>query len=245
MKTKNLSALFLLAAVAVGAPAALLACGGDDTTSTPATDGGKPDGTTPTTDGAATDAPTSTGTDAGADAPAPLPTGQIDRMGRPAINTVLNLNDDVSKDKYNQAATFQDWTANHDFDQNFEKNLEAVDTLAGDKQDWPWGPDAGADGGTGTHPLRDPLKLDVLIVDTNKECTVANSFCETGYLEIEAQLLLGGAAHQTCGGRTPKEDIIDKSLTLLITKGRAPISDMVDKATKDPTHTFPYLADPN
>lgn len=244
MKIKNISALFLLAAVAVGAPAALLACGGDDNQVGGTDAGGGKDGSS--TDGAmATDAPTSTGTDAGVDAPAPLPTGQIDRMGRPAINTVLNLNDNANKDKYNQAATFQDWTANHDFDQNFEKNLETVDVLAGDQQDWPWGADAGADGGVGVHPLRDPLKLDILIVDTNKECTQANNFCEGGYLELEAQFLLGGPAHQTCGGRTPAEDIIDKSLTLLITKGRATISDGVNAATKPPTHAFPYLADPN
>lgn len=162
--------------------------------------------------------------------------GPIDRMGRAAVSTALNLNDDVMKDAYNQEPSVQDWAKNTRFDANFEKNLETFDKLDGNVE-WMIT--------NGIHPLREALKLDVLIVDTGKKCESQNRFCEGGYLEIEAELLLGGPTHTTSGGRTPNEDVIDKTLTLLVTKGTSPVSDGVAAATQPSTHTFPYLAAPN
>jgi hypothetical protein len=163
-------------------------------------------------------------------------TGPIDRMGRVAINTALNLGDDAMKDAYNQEPTIQDWAANTKFDASFEKNLVTFDSLDGTTN---WALTAGV------HPLRDALKTDVLIVDTGKRCDSSNGYCEGGYLELEAELLLGGPAHRTCGGRTLNEDVIDKTLTLLVTKGAQAVSDGVSQATKPSSHTFPYLPDPN
>jgi Domain of unknown function (DUF4331) len=163
-------------------------------------------------------------------------TGPIDRMGRVAINTALNLSDDLAKDAYNQEPSIQDWAKNTTFDVNFEKNLETFDMLDG-RVDWALA--------SGIHPLRDALKTDVLIVDTGKKCDSSNNFCEGGYLEIEAELLLGGPAHSSCGGRTLNEDVIDKTLTLLVSKGTSAVADGVNAATKPSTHTFPYLPEPN
>ncbi|MEZ4315897.1 MAG: hypothetical protein R3F61_00260 [Myxococcota bacterium] len=70
----------------------------------------------------------------------------------------------------------------------------------------------------GPHPLRDLLTDDFLLVDTRKRCTV-----DTGsFLEIELAHLQerapgpDGLRHQTCGGRTPGDDVIDRLLTLTI-----------------------------
>src|SRR5438105_4383573 len=93
----------LLAGCAALITTGMAACSGDDTTVAPK-DGGTDTGTK---DGGGTDAPVGVdsggGTDAGTDTGVtPLPTGRIDRMGRPAINTALNFHDDPTKDKYNQ-----------------------------------------------------------------------------------------------------------------------------------------------
>ncbi len=226
---KTLTSLLLIAVVGCSnssAPAPAPATPGAPTTSEDGGGGGQADG----------------GGDGGAHPSASCEdtktcaTGSIDRMGRPAINTALNLSDDVMKDAYNQESSIQDWAKNTKYDLNFEKNLEIFDKLDGNVE-WTLT--------NGVHPLRDALKTDVLIVDTGKKCDSTNAFCEGGYLEIEAELLLGGPAHTTCGGRTLNEDIIDKTLTLLVTKGKSAVSDGVSAATKPSTHTFPYLANPN
>ena len=42
-----------------------------------------------------------------------------------------------------------------------------------------------------------------------------------------------------------KEDVVDKTASLLIKKSLSGVSDGVSSATKPTTMTFPYLADPN
>jgi hypothetical protein len=163
-------------------------------------------------------------------------TGVIDRSGRPQVNFFFNFKDDVLQDAFNQETPFQDWTANHTFEASFQKNLGNFDMFDG-VNDW----------GTGTHPLRDLFEQDLLLVDTGTECTEAagNDRCKSSYFEIERELFLGGPAHTTCGGRMLGDDVVDKLLTLLVTKDRAKIGDNVDAATKQPTLVFPYGAEPN
>jgi hypothetical protein len=195
-------------------------------------------------------------TDAGMDAPntpplpfpdgAPLPTGQVDRAGRPLINIALNYNVNALEDEYNQEATIQDWTANRNYDPSFEANLTFYDSWDG-QNDW-----TPADGGV--DPLVKPLELDVLLVNTAVTCTAANDFCETGYLDNERELLYG-TTPSTCGGLTPNEDAISKTLTYFVTAGFAgcsatssttcAVSQGVAQATQPATHTFPYLQPPN
>lgn len=246
MKTTTKLFFTILATASLGLGS--IACTGDDNT-TPAPNPGTDSGTTKDS-GTETDtgtnpidsgSDTSTTTDAGTDAPATLPTGMIDRMGRPAINTACNYGDDPAKDSFNHAETFAAASMTT-WDTNFNKNLFVFDSLDGVYQ---WSADGGTPAAGAVHPLTGPLKLDVLIVDTGKACDASNGYCEGGYLEIEAELLLGGAAHKTCGGRTPPEDVIDKTLSLLALKAGTGVSDGVNAATKPPTRTFPYLAAPN
>jgi len=70
----------------------------------------------------------------------------------------------------------------------------------------------------GPHPLRDLLLDDFLLVDTSKRCTLQTR----SFLEIEMAHIQGrapdadGARHQTCGGRTPGDDVVDTLLTITI-----------------------------
>jgi Domain of unknown function (DUF4331) len=110
-------------------------------------------------------------------------------------------------------------------------NLAAIDRLDG-KTDWPLGPE-------GAHPLTELLLDDYLVVDVSKP------FAEDSYFEIE-RAVLEGRPHETCGGRSLNEDVMDALYTLLINAGKGPrISDGVDRATKPASDVFPYLASPN
>jgi hypothetical protein len=152
------------------------------------------------------------------------------------VNFFFNYKDDPAQDAFNQETPFQDWTQNHKFEASFQKNLANFDTFDG-VNDW----------GTGAHPLLSLFEQDVLLVDTAKECTDAagNGNCKGGFFEIERELLLGGAPHATCGGRSLGDNVPDKLLTLLVTKDRAPVSDNVPGPTKESTLVFPYGAEPN
>jgi hypothetical protein len=73
---------------------------------------------------------------------------------------------------------------------------------------------------------------------------VSKPFSEDSYLEIE-RMLLNGAAHKTCGGRSLNDDSMDTFLTLLVNAGNGPrISDGVDQSTVLAARAFPYLVPP-
>jgi hypothetical protein len=74
---------------------------------------------------------------------------------------------------------------------------------------------------------------------------VSKPYVEDSYLEIE-RALLKGASHETCGGRSPNDDIGDTLLTMLINAGNGPrISDGVDGQAVRASRAFPYLAPPD
>lgn len=145
-----------------------------------------------------------------------LTSGQIDRIGRPGINTVLIdlLEDTGLSDEYNMASDPATWDQ---FIPEIQANLEAVDTL---------------DGVTGNsvlppEDLAPLLAVDRLIVDTSEpECDA--------YLAVE--LGIGGQ----CGGRTLSRDVIDDTLGAIVGPG---VSDFVD-FTSPIQDDFPFLADP-
>jgi hypothetical protein len=182
------------------------------------------------------------------DAGPSLRTGNVDRRGRAGIAAMLVHGDDVARDAYERESTYQAWPLLTKYDALFERNLEALDALDG-KKDW--------DTDGGVHPLRAALLTDVLLVDTSITCSAANGFCASGYLAIERERLLGAPHHTTCGGRTPDDDVMDRTLTLLVA-GPGPraaadggaggvrrVSDGVDAATRPAARAFPYLAPPN
>ena len=54
---------------------------------------------------------------------------------------------------------------------------------------------------------------------------------------------LDGRTHQTCGGRSLNDDVIDKLLTLLVNGGKGPrVSDGVDRPATPVLDVFPYQA---
>ena len=92
----------------------------------------------------------------------------------------------------------------------------------------------------GDHPLTDLVLADFLVVDVTKPYVEQGS-----YLEIELAARRG-EAHQTCGGRTLNDDVIDTLFTQLVNAGNGPvIRDGVDHASRPAGRTFPYLAAPN
>ena len=87
--------------------------------------------------------------------------------------------------------------------------------------------------------LTELLLADYLVMDVSKP------YAEESFFEIE-QALLEGRAHETCGGRSLNDDVMDTLYTLMINGGNGPrISDGVDQATVPASRTFPYLAPPN
>src|SRR5919199_3746890 len=165
---------------------------------------------------------------------------RIERFGRPEIKNVImsmkefdQVNRDLEiRDLYNLEDAFhlsKDYRGA--YRARLNANLAAIDRLDG-KTDWPLGPE-------GDHPLTDLLLADYLVVDVSKP------FAEDSCLEIE-RALLQGRPHETCGGRSFNDDVMDTLYTLLINADHGPrISDGVDRATQPASDVFPYLRSPN
>jgi hypothetical protein len=147
-----------------------------------------------------------------------LSAGQIDRMGRPAINTALiNLvpaTGSALKDAYNRAETVASWTQ---FQSEMQGNLAALDTL-----------DGTANAVLPAAALAGVLVDDRLIIDVSKPA------CDE-YLAVE----LGVAGK--CGGRTLARDVIDDTLGAVVGPG---VRDNVANDNSFLTD-FPFMSDPN
>jgi hypothetical protein len=206
--------------------------------------------------------------------PAPPALGaQIDRMGRPAINTALNHTFDANdttkqqaKDIYNHAADPTAWatlplgTPADTVTAEFAGNLGVIDSL--DSSDAASGcssartdPNiqqplygvAGTTGGLAYAALAGLLSDDELYLYTGiGTCTQ--------YLGVEGATLLGLTAPTDCGGRAPSYDVIDVSYTALAI-GLGPVlakSGLVTDGVSADTDahpsndtTFPFLGAPN
>jgi len=208
------------------------------------------------------------GDDGGGGFPNPPGLGaQIDRMGRPRINKVLNapLEADetkktAQKDAYNQAENAAEWGATEvatgvTVVAEFSKALAIFDIV--DKGDGTIpDPDGCGNGALYMTPpsqtsyamLAGVLADDQLYVDTGKgDCTF--------YLSLEVEAATGGAiTHTACGGRTLTQDVIDVSYSLLgaglngfdATAGFAPrIKDNAAVHADVDNDTFPFLGDPH
>jgi hypothetical protein len=160
----------------------------------------------------------------GAAPPAPALGPQIDRMGRPAINTALNHTFDVNaaakaaaKDAYNQDTNVAGWPATWAVE--FAKNLALIDALdAGTlvngcgnqilyNGSLTGGGSAQGGGSNSYLGLASILANDQLFLDT------AKGTC-TKYLAVEFGVV-SGAGNATCGGRAPTYDVIDFSYSAL------------------------------
>jgi hypothetical protein len=165
---------------------------------------------------------------------------RIERVGRPEIKNVMmafkefdQVNRDLEvRDLYNLEDAFhmsKDYRSVYRARMN--ANLPVLDRLDG-KIDWPLGQD-------GSHPLTELLLADYLVLDISKP------YAPNSYFEIESALLRGHA-HQTCGGRSLNEDVMDTIYTLLINAGNGPrISQGINGPTVPASDVFPFLAPPN
>jgi hypothetical protein len=142
---------------------------------------------------------------------------QIDRMGRPAINTALIdlLTSTGKKDAYNAASDPSTWAPQ--FQDEMAGNLAALDTL---------------DGVTG-NALLPPATLASVLVDDRLVVDTGIASCDA-YLAVELGV-------PQCGGRTLARDVIDDTLGAVVGPG---VSDYVgnDSAFLE---DFPFLAEPN
>lgn len=147
-----------------------------------------------------------------------LAEGQIDRQGRPAVNTALIGSG--RKDDYNQANNPATWAAM--FQTEMAAALDFVD---------------GLDGVLGNAVLGDSSALAGLLVDDRIIIRANTPDCGP-YLAVE----LGDTAN--CGGRTLDEDVVDVTLDALVAFG-AGVSDGVDANDRAFPQAFPFLAEPN
>jgi hypothetical protein len=166
---------------------------------------------------------------------------RLESAGRPEVPNMMlgptqfdRVNRDLEiRDLYNMDDAFH--PAHHyegAYRARLNANLAFWDGLDG-KVDWPLDEH-------GAHPLTELVLADFLVVDVTKPYVEQGSFLE---IELAAR---EGRAHETCGGRTLNDDVMDTLFTLLINAGRGPvIRDGVDRATRPASQTFPYLAAPN
>jgi len=226
------------------AVAGLVGCG-DDTTgtggSTSAT--GATSATSAATTGAGGGAgggssTASTGT--GTTKPSPPALGtQVDRFGRPAINTALNHAFDPdavaagkAKDAYNQEADSSKWAALAAA--QFAANLGILDSL-----DTNCGNQIAA-GGT---PVKGRYDALAGVLSDDRVWLKTDATACTTYLAVEANFL--GQMNSDCGGRKLDYDVIDASYTVLATGGAKTVSDGVPADVDTKGLTFPYLANPH
>jgi uncharacterized protein DUF4331 len=173
--------------------------------------------------------------------PPHLGRAQIDRMGRAGVNTALTDPFDLDEerhgmiqDEYNGATDPAQWASM--FSGEIAGNLailDSLDTVCGNQL--LAGPSAVA-GRYNT--LAGILADDELYVNT------ASGTCNQ-YLAVEANAV--GITNNDCGGRTPLEDTIDTTYSLLAIGALSGVTDGI-AADADGTAsltTFPYLDQPN
>lgn len=166
---------------------------------------------------------------------------RIERTGRPEVKNLMlapkqfdRVNRDLEiRDLYNMEDAFhlgESYTGA--YRARLDANLAFWDRLDA-KVDWPVD-DQGA------HPLRQLVLADYLVVDTSRPYTPCGSFLEP---ELAAR---DGRPHETCGGRTLNDDVMDTIFTLLVNGGNGPrVSDGIHGATRPASDEFPYMAKPN
>ncbi len=166
---------------------------------------------------------------------------RIERVGRPEVKNMMlgpkehdPVNRDLEiRDIYNMEDAFSLGESYQGaYRARLNANLAFWDGIDG-KSDW-------ATDSNGDHPLTNLMLADYLVVDLTKPYVERGSFLE---IELAARR---GEAHETCGGRSLNDDVMDTIFTQLINAGNGPIiRDGVDRATMPATGTFPYLAAPN
>lgn len=189
-------------------------------------------------------------TDGGTGEPAPLGPNampslgaQIDRMGRAAVNTALteNFNGDsaakgAAKDAYNADGDPSSWAER--YTSMFAGSLAILDALDANCGNQFLAAEEPAAGRYDT--LASVLADDRIYVHSGSgTCGV--------YLGVEAEAV--GAVEAGaggCGGRTPNDDVIDRTYSLLAAGLLTGVDDTITQDARDHSaDSFPFLADPN
>ena len=190
---------------------------------------------------------------------APTLGAAIDRMGRPAINTALNqsfnpvdASKNAGKDAYNAEGNQANWATlmveGKPVTKEFAGNLAIIDALDGvcGNQLLSGGDSTGDAGLTEYAALAGVLADDELYVDTSiGDCTLKMLSGQPipNYLSVEARAI--GLPFVACGGRTPQDDVIDVSYSVLAAGLSGHVSDGIDADDHTTSLTdFPFLADP-
>jgi len=165
---------------------------------------------------------------------------RLERVGRPEIKNLLlgpknhdPVNRDLEmRDLYNLEDPYHigpDYR--NAYRARLDANLAYMDSLDG-KSDWSLN-------ANGHHPLTDLILGDYLVVDPSKP------YAEDSFFEIESAML-SGAVHESSGGRSLNDQVMDTIYTLCVNGGNGPrISDGLKQSTQRATLTFPYLVAPN
>ncbi len=168
---------------------------------------------------------------------APKLGAQIDRFGRPAINTALNhtfdvdaMKKDAAKDAWNANSDPATWS---DYVTEIEHNLALLD---------------GLDMVCGNQLLVDPniaaparYKLAPVLANDRLFVNTAGDKC-TLYLAVEGNAV--GIPNTDCGGRRLSYDVIETSYSVLAAGALNGIDDKVSISEAAKGETFPHLADP-
>ncbi|MGO9830604.1 MAG: hypothetical protein ACLPJH_10725 [Myxococcaceae bacterium] len=178
--------------------------------------------------------------------PAPtLGTTIVDRMGRAGVNTALTdpfdtlgtasppLTENAAKDLYNSISTPSQWSTN--FKSWIEGNLAILDGLDGV---------CGNQFIFGFMGTSAYATLAGVLVDDQLYLNTASGTCST-YLGVEANYV-GAIPNSDCGGRTPLENTIDETYSLLAVGAPSGVtSGITSSATATASLTaFPFLQPP-
>jgi len=165
---------------------------------------------------------------------------RLERAGRPEVKNLLlspknrdTLNRDLEvRDLYNLEDAYHIGPDYRNvYRARLNANLAYMDSWDG-KTDWTLGVD-------GQHPITDLILGDYLVLDLSKP------YAEDSFFEIELAML-AGRAHQSSGGRSLNDQVMDTIYTLCVNNGNGPrISDRLTQAVQRALLTFPYLAPPN
>lgn len=249
MKTR-ISPLLAFGFSVLAGTAAIYGCGDDDTA--PANTSSSSSGSNATSGGTSGAGTSSGAAETGApDADGPDPKmpalgTQLDRFGRPAVNTALNhtfdtdtAKQDKAKDDYNKDGTNAGWAAAYKAE--IAKNLALYDGIDAKCGNQPFADTSKTDA-TRYDVLATVLADDRQWLDTKGTYPAPATPTAVGYLAVELNAL--GATNTEPGGRKLGYDVIDKTYGVVMAEGTGIEDGVTAVAEKTGGVAFPYLAAP-
>lgn len=153
-----------------------------------------------------------------------LSAGQVDRVGRPGVSTLMIPED--MRDSYNRSSNPNTWF--QAFGDAIEASLQALDTADGD-------PDNG---------YSEPETLSPVFADDRLQVDIQKGQTGDNYFSIETSALVP-QDWNVSAGRRPSEDVIDLTLGMVVSAWDPWVSDYVDANDVEFLEDFPHLAAPH